>query len=151
LAQVVPKSNLPCYIEKNVVLGLWVYKFQVIPGDAYRTIFPWMAQETQYWSFKYILGTAYSAKTEASEISPIQENPTFSLHISSKFHDQGWWGRTNGSRFDHVADGESLDRLVLGSASRAVGASDRVDVTTALLVTSAVRRKCQNDGIWQMF
>jgi hypothetical protein len=111
LAQVVPKSNLPCYIEKNVVLGLWVYKFQVIPGDAYRTIFPWMAQETQYWSFKYILGTAYSAK----------------------------------------ADGESLDRLVLGSASRAVGASDRVDVTTALLVTSAVRRKCQNDGIWQMF
>jgi hypothetical protein len=24
----------------------------------------------QYWSFRYILGTAYSAKTEASEISP---------------------------------------------------------------------------------
>ena len=38
--------------------------------DAYRTIFPWMAQETQYWSFRYILGTLYSGKTEASEISP---------------------------------------------------------------------------------
>ena len=37
----------------------------------YRTILPWMAQDTQYWSFKYIFGTAYSAKTEASEISPI--------------------------------------------------------------------------------
>lgn len=36
----------------------------------YRTIFPWMAQETQYWSFRYILGTVYSGKTEASEISP---------------------------------------------------------------------------------
>jgi hypothetical protein len=29
-----------------------------------------MAQETQYWSFRYILGTEYSLKTEASEISP---------------------------------------------------------------------------------
>lgn len=39
--------------------------------NAYRTIFPWIAQETQYWSFRYILGTAYLVKTEASEISPI--------------------------------------------------------------------------------
>ena len=31
-----------------------------------------MAHETQYWSFKYILGTVYSGKTEASEISPDQ-------------------------------------------------------------------------------
>jgi hypothetical protein len=37
---------------------------------AYRTILPWMAQETQYWSFKYILGTVYSEKTDASPISP---------------------------------------------------------------------------------
>lgn len=37
----------------------------------YRTIFPWMAQETQYWSFRYIFGTLYSGKTEASEISPV--------------------------------------------------------------------------------
>lgn len=29
-----------------------------------------MAQETQYCSFRYILGTVYSAKTEASEMSP---------------------------------------------------------------------------------
>ena len=36
----------------------------------YRTILPWMAQETQYCSFRYILGTVYSAKTEASEMSP---------------------------------------------------------------------------------
>lgn len=36
----------------------------------YRTILPWIAQETQYCSFRYILGTVYSWKTEASEISP---------------------------------------------------------------------------------
>jgi hypothetical protein len=39
---------------------------------AYRTILPWMAHETQYWSFRYILGTVYSEKTDASEISPAQ-------------------------------------------------------------------------------
>ena len=37
----------------------------------YRTILPWMAHETQYWSLRYILGTAYSGKTEASDISPV--------------------------------------------------------------------------------
>jgi hypothetical protein len=44
---------------------------EVCAGRAYRTILPWIAQETQYWSFRYILGTEYSAKTEASEISPV--------------------------------------------------------------------------------
>jgi hypothetical protein len=35
-----------------------------------------MAQETQYWSFRYILGTEYSAKTEASEISRMAADST---------------------------------------------------------------------------
>lgn len=48
--------------------------------------------------------------------------------------------RTDSGGLNHVADGESLDGLVLGSASRAVGASDGLDVTTALLVTSARMR-----------
>ena len=44
-----------------------------LPGKTtYRTILPWMAQETQYCNFRYILGTVYSAKTEASEMSPSQ-------------------------------------------------------------------------------
>lgn len=47
--------------------------------------------------------------------------------------------RTDGGRLDHVADGESLDRLVLGGASRAVGAADGLDVAAALLVTTAGR------------
>jgi hypothetical protein len=42
----------------------------MLEKDTYRTILPWMAQETQYWSFRYILGTVYSGKTEASEMSP---------------------------------------------------------------------------------
>jgi hypothetical protein len=36
----------------------------------YRTILPWMAQETQYCNLRYILGTVYSGNTDASEISP---------------------------------------------------------------------------------
>jgi len=43
---------------------------------------------------------------------------------------------TDGSRLDHVADGESLDCLVLWCASRAVGAADGLDVTAALLVAA---------------
>jgi hypothetical protein len=50
----------------------------------------------------------------------------------------GMMRRTDGGRLDHVADGESLDCLVLGSASRAVGAADGLDVAATLLVTAAV-------------
>lgn len=49
--------------------------------------------------------------------------------------------RTNSSRLDHVADGESLDRLVLRSATSAVGAADGLDVAAALLVAAAVEEK----------
>lgn len=47
--------------------------------ETYRTILPWIAQDTQYWSFKYILGTEYSAKTEASEISPVKRKSLVAL------------------------------------------------------------------------
>lgn len=40
----------------------------------YRTILPWMAQETQYCSLRYILGTVYSGNTDASEISPREDD-----------------------------------------------------------------------------
>lgn len=46
--------------------------------------------------------------------------------------------RTGSSRLDHVSDGEPLDGLILGSASRAVGAADGLDVAAALLVATAV-------------
>jgi len=47
--------------------------------------------------------------------------------------------RTDGGGLDHVSDGESLDCLVLGCASRAVGAADGLDVAAALLVTTVGR------------
>lgn len=47
--------------------------------------------------------------------------------------------RTDGSGLDHVADGESLDGLVLGSAASAVGAAHGLDVAAAVLVTTAVK------------
>jgi hypothetical protein len=53
--------------------------------------------------------------------------------------------RTNGCGLDHVPDREPLDRLVLGRASRAVGAADRLDVAAALLVATAAR-ECQFRG-----
>ena len=48
--------------------------------------------------------------------------------------------RTDGGGLNHVADGEPLDGLVLGGASRAVGATDRLDVAPAVLVAAAVKR-----------
>lgn len=53
--------------------------------------------------------------------------------------------RTDRSRFYHVADGESLDCLVLGCASRAVGATDRLDVAATLLVTAVGRALLDHD------
>jgi len=53
--------------------------------------------------------------------------------------DRGIGDITDSSRFDHVADRESLDCLVLRSASRAVGATDRLDVAAALLVAAVGR------------
>ncbi len=47
--------------------------------------------------------------------------------------------RTDGSRLDHVSDGKSLDGLVLGGASGAVGASDGLDVAAAFLVASTIK------------
>ena len=55
--------------------------------------------------------------------------------------------RTDGGRLNHVADGESLDRLVLGSASRAVGATDGLDVAATLLVTAVGRSLLDHVGL----
>jgi len=52
---------------------------------------------------------------------------------------------TNSSRLDHVTDGESLYRLILGCASGAVGTSDRLDMTATLLVTSIGRALLDHD------
>ena len=53
--------------------------------------------------------------------------------------DRGIGDITDGGALDHVADGESLDCLVLGCAARAVGAADRLHMATALLVASATK------------
>jgi len=54
---------------------------------------------------------------------------------------------TNGSGLDHVANGESLDCLVLGCASRAVGATDGLDVAATLLVTAVGRSLLDHVGL----
>jgi len=61
-----------------------------------------MAQETQYCSFRYILGTVYSAKTEASEISPTENShhQYFCPHIST------------GSRHIRIAADSTMLRMV---------------------------------------
>lgn len=52
--------------------------------------------------------------------------------------------RTDGSGLNHVADGEALDRLILGGASRAVAAADGLGVAAALLVAAAVDTLASN-------
>jgi hypothetical protein len=110
-------------------------------GQTYRTILPWIAQETQYCSLRYILGTVYSANTEASEISPGTHDQSAKMRNQGRCQ-AGSRGivvgggrfsktRTDGCRLDHVADGEPLDGLILGGASRAVGAPDGLDVAAA--------------------
>jgi len=54
---------------------------------------------------------------------------------------------TDGSGLDHVANGESLDCLVLGCASRAVGATDGLDVAATLLVTAVGRSLLDHVGL----
>ena len=49
--------------------------------------------------------------------------------------------RTDSSGLDHVADGESLDSLVLGDAASAVGAAHGLDVAAAVLVAAAVKKR----------
>lgn len=53
--------------------------------------------------------------------------------------------RTDGGGLDHVADGEALDGLVLRGASRAVAASDGLDVAAALLVAAVVLSLLDHD------
>ena len=52
--------------------------------------------------------------------------------------------RTNSGAFDHIADSKPLYRLILGGTSRAVGASNRLDVTSPFLVaaTTALLSDC---------
>ena len=49
--------------------------------------------------------------------------------------------RTDGGGLDHVADGESLDSLVLRDAASAVGAAHGLDVAAAVLVAAAVKKE----------
>jgi len=56
---------------------------------------------------------------------------------------------TDGGRLDHVPDGESLYCLVLGCASRAVGAADRLDVAAALLVAAVGSAFLNHDGLFR--
>jgi hypothetical protein len=45
---------------------------------------------------------------------------------------------TNGRGFNHVTDGEALDSFVLWDATSAVGATDGLNVSATLLVTSVI-------------
>lgn len=47
---------------------------------------------------------------------------------------------TDGSRFNHIADGKPLDCLVFGSASGTIGAADGLDMATPILVATAIKR-----------
>jgi len=54
---------------------------------------------------------------------------------------------SDGCGFDDVTDHKFLDRLVLRGASSTVGASDRLDVSSALLGSSVVATFLSHDAI----
>lgn len=73
------RGAVPTTFTRPNTIQTWLIRLSILffaccsskrEREAYRTILPWMAQDTQYCSLRYILGTAYSGKTEASEISP---------------------------------------------------------------------------------
>ena len=71
-----------------------------------------------------------------------------STHLGGGEEGESGKRRTDGSGLNHVADGESLDRLVLRSASRAVAATDGLDVAAALLVAAVVLSLLDHLGDW---
>jgi len=58
---------------------------------------------------------------------------------------------SDGRRFDDVADHELLNGFVLGSASRAVGASNWLNVSSALLGPSVVATFLSHFAIFDLF
>lgn len=76
--------------------------------------------------------------------------PRLSTKSSSSFGvgcEQVQGSHTDGSRLNHVADGEPLDGLVLGDAAGAVGAAHRLDVAAAVLVAAARNQSAPSPGI----
>lgn len=57
---------------------------------------------------------------------------------------------SDGSRLNHVSDAESLDSLVLGDHSAAVGASNRGNVASALLVSSVGSSLLRHVGVVEL-
>lgn len=88
---------------------------------------------------------SWSASTVSTFIPPYHHNHVVvcQFHANRQFLSTSHFirgiERTDSSGLNHVADGEALDRLVLGNATSAVGAADRLDVAAAVLVATAVK------------
>jgi len=90
--------------------------------------------------------SAVSATFAGSDTNDLSVNGTGNTVLELQVHlwdailgeDGGIGDITNCGRFDHVTNSESLDCLVFWCASRAVAASDGLDVSTSGLVTSAM-------------
>lgn len=70
-------------VSTQVQSRLWMFDQGSSQVLSYRTILPWMAQETQYCNLRYILGTVYSGNTDASEISPATHLHQYMVRLAS--------------------------------------------------------------------
>ena len=75
---------------------------------------------------------------KSNKFPPLSQRTTHPFHCRSCRYERV--ARTDSSRLDHVADSESLDRLVLRGAASAVGAAHGLDVAAAVLVAAAVQK-----------
>lgn len=90
--------------------------------------------DVQLWNDVFC--SAREREERAGSVTPLhptkkkKKRPT---GINARFADI-----THGCALDHVPHGETLDRLVFGDASRAVGAAHESDVAAVFLVATAV-------------
>lgn len=75
---------------------------------------------------------------KSNKFPPLSQRTTHPFHCRSCRYERV--ARTDSSRLDHVADSESLDRLVLRGAASAVGAAHGLNVAAAVLVAAAVQK-----------
>ena len=99
-----------------------------------------MAQETQYCNFKYILGTAYSGKTDASEISPYDRAGTLVWGYTGLL--PNWATKGDGIR---IAADSTILRIVNLFIALSFGVHleqlEQFDVATTFLIATAARTR----------
>ena len=92
-----------------------------------------MAQETQYAILIYNFGITYSVRCLLKNLKSHKKFDSRHTRINTSFADI-----PNSSTFNHIPHCKTLDSLIFRNATRAVGAAHEGNMSTTLLVTTAI-------------